>query len=52
MTFTLPGADGARRWFEATGQPIQSEGVDQGSVVVIRDITDRSLRRMQEEYLH
>jgi two-component system CheB/CheR fusion protein len=51
MTFTLPGADGARRWFEATGQPIQSAGVDQGSVVVIRDITDRSLRRMQEEFL-
>jgi two-component system CheB/CheR fusion protein len=52
MTFTLPGADGARRWFEATGQPIQSAEAGQGSVVVIRDITDRSLRRMQEEYLH
>jgi two-component system, chemotaxis family, CheB/CheR fusion protein len=51
MTFTLPGSDAARRWFEATGQPIQSEGMDQGSVVVIRDITERSLRRMQEEYL-
>jgi two-component system CheB/CheR fusion protein len=52
MTFTLPGADGARRWFEATGQPIQSEGVvDQGSVVVIRDITERSVLRMQEEFL-
>jgi two-component system CheB/CheR fusion protein len=51
LTFTLPGADGTRRWFEATGQPIQSEGMDQGSVVVIRDITERSLRRMQEEFL-
>src|SRR5205085_3923804 len=50
MTFTLPGLDGARRWFEATGQPIQSEEAGQG-VVVIRDITERSLRRMQEEYL-
>jgi two-component system CheB/CheR fusion protein len=51
LTFTLPSPDGARRWFEATGQPIQSEGADQGSVVVIRDITERSLRRMQEEFL-
>src|SRR5919201_5681518 len=51
MTFTLPGADGTRRWFEATGQPIQSEGEDQGSVVVIRDITERSVQRMQEEFL-
>jgi two-component system CheB/CheR fusion protein len=51
LTFTLPGADGARRWFEATGQPIQSEGAGQGGVVVIRDITERSLRRMQEEFL-
>src|SRR5205085_1935767 len=51
MTFTLPGPGGARRWLEATGQPIQSEGLDQGSVVVIRDITERSLRRMQEEFL-
>jgi two-component system CheB/CheR fusion protein len=40
-----------RRWFEATGQPIQSEGLDQGSVVVIRDITERSVLRMQEEFL-
>jgi two-component system CheB/CheR fusion protein len=51
MTFTLPGADGTRRWFEATGQPIQSERADQGSVVVIRDITERSVQRMQEEFL-
>jgi two-component system CheB/CheR fusion protein len=49
--FTLPGAEGGRRWLEATGQPIQSEGLEQGSVVVIRDRTERSLRRMQEEFL-
>jgi two-component system CheB/CheR fusion protein len=51
LTFTLPGADGTRRWFEAMGQPIQSAGADQGGLVVIRDITDRSVRRMQEEFL-
>ena len=52
LTFTLPEAAGAthrRRWYEATGQPIAGTG--QGGVVVIRDITERSLRRMQEEFL-
>jgi two-component system CheB/CheR fusion protein len=47
MTFTLPSYEGTRRWFEATGSPITPEG----GVVVIRDITDRSLRRVQEEFL-
>jgi two-component system CheB/CheR fusion protein len=50
-TFTVVGPGGARRWFEATGGPIQAEGADQGGVVVIRDITDRSIRRLQEEFL-
>jgi two-component system CheB/CheR fusion protein len=47
MTFTLPGPDGTRRRFEATGQPIQSEEAAQGGVVVIRDVTDRSLPQRQ-----
>jgi two-component system CheB/CheR fusion protein len=51
MTFTLPGQDGARRWFEAAGQPIRSEGEELGGVVSIRDITDRSLRRLQDEFV-
>ena len=51
MAFTLTAADGERRWFEATGGPIaSSEGV-LGGVVVIRDITDRSMRRLQEEFM-
>jgi two-component system CheB/CheR fusion protein len=53
LTFTLAepsdGGSPRRRWFEATGQPIAGAG--QGGVVVIRDITERSLRRMQEEFL-
>jgi two-component system CheB/CheR fusion protein len=53
LTFTLsePGGGAAQRqrWYEATGQPIAGAG--QGGVVVIRDITERSLRRMQEEFL-
>jgi two-component system, chemotaxis family, CheB/CheR fusion protein len=51
MTLTLVAPDGSRRWFEANGQPIQSDGILQGGVVVIRDITDRSIRRLQEEFL-
>ncbi len=50
FAFTLTAADGTRRWFEATGQPISSTGV-QGGVVTIRDITDRSLRLLQDEFL-
>jgi two-component system CheB/CheR fusion protein len=48
--FTTAGADGNPRWFEANGQPIQTDG-GRGGVVVIRDITDRSLRRLQDEFL-
>jgi two-component system CheB/CheR fusion protein len=51
MTFTLPGQDGTRRWFEANAHPIQSDGQTRGGVVVIRDITDRSLRRIQDEFM-
>lgn len=50
-TYTLLAADGWRRWFEANGQPIVMDGLAQGGVVVIRDITDRSLRRLQDEFL-
>src|SRR5579884_4171369 len=47
MEFTMTSADGTRCYFEAVGQPIGQEG----GVVVIRDITDRSLRRLQDEFL-
>lgn len=50
--FTLPGSDGTRRWFEAHAQPVYlgEEGEPWG-VVVVREITERSLRRMQERFL-
>jgi signal transduction histidine kinase len=52
MTFTLKPGAGERRWFEATGEPIGSgEDAAGGGVVVIRDITDRSLRKLQEEFM-
>lgn len=51
MTLTMQAPDGARCWFEANGQPVSHDtGVPRG-VVVIRDITDRSLRRLQEQFL-
>ena len=51
QVFTLPGEDGARRWFESNAQPVpDAEGATWG-VLVIRDITDRSLRHQQEQFL-
>jgi two-component system CheB/CheR fusion protein len=51
MTFTLKPGEGERRWFEATGEPIGDGEDTAGGVVVIRDITDRSLRKLQEEFM-
>src|SRR5207248_6350392 len=44
LEFTLPAADGTRRWYEANGQPLGDpaaggEGGAGHAVVVIRDIT-------------
>lgn len=52
MQFSLPGDDGGRRWFEAHSQPVtQGNGQPTWGVVVVRDITERSLRRMQERFI-
>ncbi|HLJ80023.1 MAG TPA: ATP-binding protein, partial [Ktedonobacterales bacterium] len=51
MDFTMPASNGERRWFEARGEPIRSDDTLRGGVVSIRDITDHSLRRMQEQFL-
>ncbi|HLV99269.1 MAG TPA: chemotaxis protein CheB [Ktedonobacterales bacterium] len=52
MEFTLTDADGTRRWFEAIGQPIHSPGNEQqAGVVAIRDITERSIHRLQDEFM-
>ncbi|WP_437496719.1 CheR family methyltransferase [Sorangium sp. So ce1099] len=56
MEFTAPGPGGATRHFEATGHPIGDSGapardaVERG-VIVIRDITERSLRKLQERFM-
>jgi two-component system CheB/CheR fusion protein len=51
VQFTLTAPDGARRWFEAAGQPIAGESAARGGVVTIRDISERRLRLLQEEFL-
>lgn len=49
MSFTrADSARGERRWYEATGHAGPGEG---GAVIVIRDITDRSLRHVQEHFI-
>ena len=48
LEFTADAADGTRRWFEATGRPVAGH---EAGVLVIRDITDRAVRRLQEEFL-
>jgi two-component system CheB/CheR fusion protein len=49
--FTLTAADGIRRWFEAKAQPIAAASGEQLGVIAIRDITDRSMRQLQDEFL-
>jgi two-component system, chemotaxis family, CheB/CheR fusion protein len=51
MQFAVSSEDGSRRWYEASGQPIRDGLPGVGTVVVIRDITDRSLRLLQEEFM-
>jgi two-component system CheB/CheR fusion protein len=51
MEFTVQRPDGTRRWFEGRGRPIRGGSGTQGGVAVIRDITDRSIHRLQEEFM-
>jgi two-component system CheB/CheR fusion protein len=48
--FTVTADDGSRRWFESEGRPVLDTGGRLG-VVSIRDITERSLRKLQEQWL-
>ena len=50
IDFEVESEENVSRWFEATAQPLRDDDVGTG-VVVIRDITDRSVRRMQAEFL-
>jgi PAS domain S-box-containing protein len=51
MAFTLASPSGEERhWLEAIGQPVRGDNDEKWGVVVFRDITERSLRIMQEEF--
>jgi two-component system CheB/CheR fusion protein len=49
--FLLTDGSGVRHWYEAIAQPIVDSAGEQLGVIVIRDITDRSLRTLQDEFL-
>jgi two-component system CheB/CheR fusion protein len=52
LEFTLPTDDETRRFFEATGSPLRDEeGQLVGGVIVLRDITERSVHRLQDEFI-
>lgn len=48
--FSATNRNGERRWYEASARPMESAHHGDG-VIVIRDITERSLRRLQNEFL-
>jgi two-component system CheB/CheR fusion protein len=51
LAFTLPDPEGTRRWFESSSQPVRGAEGEHWGVLVIRDITERSLRRQQERFV-
>ncbi|WP_437994913.1 CheR family methyltransferase [Sorangium sp. So ce185] len=56
MEFTTPAPGGSTRHFEATGHPIGGGGptgkdAAERGVIVIRDITERSMRKLQERFM-
>lgn len=50
MEFTRE-QNGQRSYYEVIGRPVGVRGEFEGGVLVIRDITDRSLRRLQDEFI-
>ena len=50
LPFTIMDTDGRRRWYEANGRSLNGQARGVG-VVVIRDITERSLRHLQDEFV-
>src|SRR5438105_12068780 len=50
LSFVVRRVDGSHRWCEANGQPLRHEGEADGGVVT-RRITERTLRRRQDEFL-
>lgn len=51
MEFTVADGSDGPRWFEVTGSPLRGDN-RVGGVLVIRETTDRRLRRLEEQFLH
>ena len=49
--FTQSLSEGKRRWLEATCEPIRLNEVVTGMVMTVRDVSDQSLQRLQDEFL-
>ncbi len=45
-----PAGKGSPRYLEANGQPIRDGGDERGGVVVVRDVTERRLLHLQDEF--
>ena len=50
LEFTTVGPGGVRRRCEATGEPVPASGGERG-VLVIRDVTERGIYRVQDEFM-
>jgi two-component system phosphate regulon sensor histidine kinase PhoR len=50
MAFRATGTDGSVRWFEAKGRPVPLGG-DEAVIIQYRDISERTLRLLQEEFI-
>ena len=50
LSFTITAPDGSRRWYEAESHPVPNEVARLG-VITIRDITERNLRHLQDQWL-
>ena len=49
--FSVGATDGSRRWYEARGTALKERSHEWASVMVIRDVSDRSLRRLQARFM-
>jgi two-component system CheB/CheR fusion protein len=51
-TFSSTDDSGRHRWFELHAGPVPAEmGIGAGAIIVVRDTTDISVRRLQEEFV-
>jgi two-component system CheB/CheR fusion protein len=50
MTFSIVGQDGRRRWLEVSNRG-EAVGEEWAGVIVLRDVSDRSIRRLQDRFM-